>query len=151
MARREKKPVHKVVMTEGKRNIIQQLLQEYDIETAEDIQDVLKDLLGGTIKEMMEAEMDDHLGYQKSEQSDSDDYRNGYKSKRVNSSYGSMDIDVPQDRKSTFEPQIVKKRQKDISDIDQKIISMYAKDMSTTRCVHFANQSYPCDKTNEFR
>ena len=122
MARREKKPVHKVVMTEGKRNIIQQLLQEYDIETAEDIQDALKDLLGGTIKEMMEAEMDDHLGYQKSERSDSDDYRNGYKSKRVNSSYGSMDIDVPQDRKSTFEPQIVKKRQKDISDIDQKII-----------------------------
>ena len=130
MARREKKPVHKVVMTEGKRNIIQQLLQEYDIETAEDIQDALKDLLGGTIKEMMEAEMDDHLGYQKSERSDSDDYRNGYKSKRVNSSYGSMDIDVPQDRKSTFEPQIVKKRQKDISDIDQKIISMYAKGMT---------------------
>lgn len=130
MARREKKPVHKVVMTEGKRNIIQQLLQEYDIETAEDIQDALKDLLGGTIKEMMEAEMDDHLGYQKSERSHSDDYRNGYKSKRVNSSYGSMDIDVPQDRKSTFEPQIVKKRQKDISDIDQKIISMYAKGMT---------------------
>ena len=76
MARREKKPVHQVVMTEGKRNIIQQLLQEYDIETAEDIQDALKDLLGGTIKEMMEAEMDDHLGHQKSERSDSDDYRN---------------------------------------------------------------------------
>ena len=53
MARREKKPVHKVVMTEGKRNIIQQLLQEYDIEIAEDIQDALKDLLGGTIKEMI--------------------------------------------------------------------------------------------------
>lgn len=61
MARKEKKPVHHVPMTEGKRAIIQQLLQEYDIETAEDIQDALKDLLGGTIKEMMEAEMDDHL------------------------------------------------------------------------------------------
>ena len=131
MARREKKPVHKVVMTEGKRQIIQQLLQEYDIETAEDIQDALKDLLGSTIKEMMEAEMDDHLGYEKSERSDSDDYRNGYKEKTVNSSYGSMRIDVPQDRKSTFEPKVVKKRQKDISDIDQKIISMYAKGMTT--------------------
>ena len=128
---REKKSVHKVVMTEGKRNIIQQLLQEYDIQTAEDIQDALKDLLGGTIKEMMEAEMDEHLGYAKSERSDSDDYRNGYKSKRINSSYGSMDIQVPQDRRSTFEPQVVKKRQKDISDIDQKIISMYAKGMTT--------------------
>ncbi len=48
MAKREKKPVHKVVMTERKRQITQQLLQEYDIETAEDIQDALKDLLGGT-------------------------------------------------------------------------------------------------------
>ena len=104
-------------MTEGKRQIIQQLLQEYDIETAEDIHDALKDLLGGTIKEMMEAEMDD--------------YRNGYKEKTVNSSYGSMRIDVPQDRKSTFEPKVLKKRQKDISDIDQKIIFMYAKGMTT--------------------
>lgn len=61
---KQKKPVHRVEMTEGKRNIIRQLLEEYDIETAEDIQDALKDLLGGTIKEMMEAEMDDHLGYE---------------------------------------------------------------------------------------
>ena len=104
-------------MTEGKRQIIQQLLQEYDIEIVEDIYDALKDLLGGTIKEMMEAEMDD--------------YRNGYKEKTVNSGYGSMRIDVPQDRKSTFEPKVLKKRQKDISDIDQKIISMYAKGMTT--------------------
>ena len=64
MAKREKKPVHKVVMTEGKRQIIQQLLQEYDIETAEDIQDALKDLLGGTIKEIMEA--DANSGVQRS-------------------------------------------------------------------------------------
>lgn len=131
MGRKERKPVHKVIMTDGKRNIIHQLLEEYDIQTAEDIQDALKDLLGGTIKEMMEAEMDEHLGYAKSERSDNEDYRNGYKTKRVNSSYGSMDIQVPQDRKSTFEPQVVKKRQKDISDIDQKIISMYAKGMTT--------------------
>ena len=150
MARREKKPVHKVVMTEGKRNIIQQLLQEYDIETAEDIQDALKDLLGGTIKEMMEAEMDDHLGYQKSERSDSDDYRNGYKSKRVNSNYGSMDIDVPQDRKSTFEPQIVKKRQKDISDIDQKIISMYAKGMTTRQISETIEDIYGFETSEGF-
>ena len=128
---KEKKPVHRVQMTEGKRNIIHQLLEEYDIQTAEDIRDALKDLLGGTIKEMMEAEMNQHLGYEKSERSNNDNYRNGYKHKRVNSSYGSMDIEVPQDRQSTFQPQIVKKRQKDISDIDQKIISMYAKGMTT--------------------
>ena len=131
MPRKEKKPVHKVQMTEGKRNIIRQLLEEYEIESAEDIQDALKDLLGGTIKELMEEEMNDHLGYEKSERSANDDYRNGYKTKQVNSRYGSVEIKVPQDRKSTFEPKIVKKRQKDISDIDQKIISMYAKGMTT--------------------
>jgi transposase-like protein len=73
MARREKKPVHHVQMTDGKRAIIQQLLQKYNIETAEDILDALKDLLGGTIKEMMESEMDDHLGYGKSERIDRSD------------------------------------------------------------------------------
>ena len=56
--------------------------------------------------------MDDHLGYEKSERSDSDDYRNGYKEKTVNSSYGSMRIDVPQDRKSTFEPKVDKSAKK---------------------------------------
>ena len=129
MAKRERKPVHHVQMTDGKRAIIQQLLQEYDI------QDALKDLLGGTIKEMMEAEMNHHLGYEKSEHTDSTDevrdYRNNYKTKQVNSSFGSIDIEVPQDRLSEFEPQVVKKRQKDISDIDRKIISMYAKGLST--------------------
>ncbi|SHL18457.1 transposase, partial [Anaerotignum lactatifermentans] len=79
---KQKKPIHRVQMTEGKRNIIHQLMEEYDIQTAEDIQEALKDLLGGTIKEMMEAEMEDHLGYEKSERSDNDDYRNGYKRKR---------------------------------------------------------------------
>lgn len=127
-----KKEVYKIQpMTEGKRNIIRGLIDEYGIETAEDIQAALRDLLGGTIKEMMESEMDEHLGYEKSERSDNDDYRNGYKKKRINSSYGSMEIEVPQDRQSSFEPQVVKKRQKDISDIDQKIISMYAKGMTT--------------------
>ncbi len=150
MARREKKPVHKVQMTEGKRIIIHQLLQEYDIETAEDIQDALKDLLGGTINEMMEAEMDEHLGYEKSERSDNDDYCNGYKSKRINSSYGNMDIQVPQDRKSTFEPQVVKKRQKDISNIDQKIISIYAKGMTTCQISETIEDIYGFEASEGF-
>lgn len=128
---RQKKLVHRVEMTEGKRNIIYQLLEEYDIQTVEDIQNALKDLLGGIIREMMGAEKDKHLGYEKSQRSDNDDYRNGYKYKSVNNRYGSMEVQVPQDRRSTFEPQIVKKRQEDISDIDQKIIFMYAKGMLT--------------------
>ncbi len=147
---REKKNVHKVEMTEGKRNIIQMLLQKYDIESAQDIQDALKDLLGGTIKEMMEAEMDDHLGYGKPQRSNNEDYRNGYKKKKVNSSYGSMEIAVPQDKKATFEPQVVKKRQKDISDIDQKIISMYAKGMTTRQISETLDDIYGFEASEGF-
>lgn len=131
MANRKKKVYKPKPMTEGKRNIIQGLLQEYDIETAEDIQDALKDLLSGTIQEMLEAEMDDHLGYEKYERSEEPNYRNGTKSKRVRSKYGEFEVDVPQDRESTFEPKIVPKRKKDISAIDDKIIAMYAKGMTT--------------------
>ena len=153
MAKKEKKPVHHVQMTEGKRQIIQQLLQVYDIESAQDIQDALKDLLGGTIKEMMEAEMDDHLGYGRSERADRSevtDYRNGTKPKQVNSSYGSMTIDVPQDREATFEPKVVKKRQKDISNIDQKIISMYAKGMTTRQISETLEDIYGFEASEGF-
>ena len=141
-------------MTEGKREIIRGLLEEYDIESAQDIRDALKDLLGGTIREMMEAEMDEHIGYEKSERSDEFDlernYRNGYKNKRVNSSYGSMSIDVPQDRNSSFEPNVVKKRRKDISVIDRKIISMYAKGMTTKQISETIEDIYSFEASESF-
>ena len=78
--------------------------------SSEDMQDALKDLLGGTIKEMVEAEMEEHLGYGKSECFDHKDYRNRHKRKRVNSRYGSMEIEVTQKRKTTVKPQVVKRR-----------------------------------------
>jgi len=118
-------------LSEGKQNIIAALLDEYDIQTADDIQEALKDLLGGTIESMLEAEIDNHLGYEAYERSSNSNARNGRKPKTVRSKYGEMEIEVPQDRESSFEPQIVKKRQKDISHIDDKIISMYAKGLST--------------------
>ena len=147
---KEKIPPHKVVMTEGKREIVRSLLAEYDIKDAHDIQEALKDLLGSTIKEMMEAEMEEHLGYEKSERSDNDDYRNGYKSKTVKSSIGEVELEVPQDRKSTFEPQVVKKGQKDISDIDHKIISMYAKGMTTRQISDTIEDIYGFDVSEGF-
>lgn len=142
-----KKEVYKVgKLTEGKKNLINSLLQEYDIQDASDIQDALKDLLGSTIQEMLESEMDNHLGYDKYERSSSvDNYRNGAKSKRVRSKYGELDINVPQDRQSSFEPQIVPKRQKDISQIDDKIISMYAKGMSTRQISETIEDIYGFD------
>ena len=131
MANRKKEVYKPKPMTEGKRNIIKGLLQEYDIETATDIQDALKDLLSGTLKELMETEMDDHLGYDRYERSDKKNYRNGTKQKRVRSKYGEFEVDVPQDRNSSFDSKVLPKRQKDISAIDDKIISMYAKGMTT--------------------
>lgn len=113
----KKKEVYKIKpLNENKKNIITALIEEYDIETADDIQEALKDLLGGTIKSMMESEMDEHLEYESYERSDTDNYRNGTKRKTVRSNYGEFQIDVPQDRQSNFEPKVVKKRQKDISD-----------------------------------
>ena len=118
-------------LSEGKQNIIAALLEEYDIKSADDIQDALKDLLGGTIQSMMEAELDNHLGYETYERSDNSNARNGHKPKKIRSKYGEMSVGVPQDRESSFEPQIVKKRQKDISHIEDKIVAMYAKGLTT--------------------
>ena len=129
-------------MSEGKKNIITGLIQEYDIKTAEDIQEALKDLLGGTIQEMMEAELDEHLGYDEYERSDNPDYRNGVKHNKLRSSYGEIPIDVPQDRDGDFEPQIVPKRKKDISEIEQKIIAMSAKGMTTRQISDIVEDIY---------
>ncbi|MDU2235968.1 MAG: transposase [Fusobacterium periodonticum] len=75
-----KKEVYKVKpLTEGKKNIIATLIEEHDIKTAEDIQEALKDLLRGTIKSIMEAEMDEHIGYEKYQYSDGTNYCNGEK------------------------------------------------------------------------
>ena len=129
-------------MSEGKKNIIAGLIQEYDIKTAADIQEALKDLLGGTIQEMMEAELDEHLGYEEYERSDNPDYRNGVKPKKLRSSYGEIPIDVPQDRDGDFNPQIVQKRKKDISAIEQKIIAMSAKGMTTRQISDIVEDIY---------
>ena len=110
MARRKREP-----MSEGKKNIIAELIEEYDIRTAKDIEDALRDLMGGTIQEMLEAELDEHLGYRSYERSDSSNYRNGKKTKKIRGNLGETEIEVPQDRDGTFEPKVVKKHQKDIS------------------------------------
>ena len=135
MARRRK-------MSEGKKNIIAGLIEEYNIQSAADIQEALKDLLGGTIQEMLEAELDEHLGYESYERSDNPNSRNGVKSKRLVSSYGEIPIDVPQDRNSEFEPQIVQKRKKDISEIEQRIIAMSAKGLTTRQISSMVEDIY---------
>ncbi|MGL4800054.1 MAG: IS256 family transposase [Cellulosilyticaceae bacterium] len=137
-------------MSESKKNIIAALINEYDIQSAQDIQDALKDLLGGTIKEMMETEMDQHLGYESYQRSENTNARNGHKSKMVRSHYGEVELEVPQDRESTFEPQIVRKRQKDISQIDEKIISMYARGLTTRQISEQIEEIYGFEVSEGF-
>ena len=116
MANRKRDVYKPKPMTEGKRNLIQGLLQEYDIQSADDIQNALKDLLSGTIQDMLETEMDNYLGYDRYERSGEPNYRNSTKAKTVRSKYGEFEVDVPQDRQSSFEPQVLPKHQKDITD-----------------------------------
>ena len=146
----EKKTATHSQMTEGKRSLVRQLIQEYAPKTALDIQDALKDLLGSTLKEMLEAEMDNHLGYSKSERSDNSNSRNGYKTKQVRSSMGEFSIEVPQDRESTFQPQVVQKRQKDISEIESKIIAMYGKGFTTNQISETVQDIYGFDVSDGF-
>jgi putative transposase len=94
---------------------------------------LIQKLIGGMVEHMLEKEMDEHIGYAKHavEGHNSGNSRNGKISKTVLSSYGPVMLEVPRDRNGEFEPQVVKKRQRNISSFDDKIISMYAKGMST--------------------
>ena len=120
-------------LSEEKRNIIGQLIEMYDIKTAADIQEALKDLLGGTIQNMLETELEEQMEDREEEDPEYHDSRNGYKHKTLRSSMGEIPIQVPQDRNSDFEPQVVPKYKKDISEIEGKIIAMYARGMSVAQ------------------
>ncbi len=107
------------------------LIEEYQPQSAQDIQEALKDLLGDTMEELLKAELDEHLDYEYGEKPLSLNTRNGSSKKTVKSSYGNIDLSIPRDREGTFEPQSLRKYEKDISNIENQIISMYAKGMTT--------------------
>ena len=93
---------------------------------------MLKDLLGGTIQTMLEAEIEDNLGYSKHNYKEkiTNNSRNGHSNKTVRSEYGTIDLDIPRDRNGEFEPQIIPKRQREITGIEGQILSLYSKGMS---------------------
>ena len=116
-----------------KRNeLVNAILETYQPETAEDVQNALKDIFGPMFEAMLQGEMNAHLGYDNNskEAKATENCRNGYIDKNVKTSMGEMNISVPRDRDGSFEPVIVPKRTKDISNIDKKVISMYSKGMS---------------------
>ena len=91
--------------------LISKLIDEFDIRSAKDIEDMFKDMFSPMLQEMLEGELDDHLGYERYEHSGESglNSHNGHSSKKVTTSFGDMDLEVPRDRNSTFEPQVVKK------------------------------------------
>lgn len=116
----------------SKNELVKAILDTYQPQTAEDVQNALKDIFGPMFEAMLQGEMNAHLGYSNNskEKKDTNNRRNGYIDKSVKTSLGEMNIAVPRDRDGSFEPVIIPKRTKDISDIDRKVISMYAKGMS---------------------
>ena len=120
-------------MKENKNNeVVKYLLENYDIKNANDIAYALKDMFKDTIQTMMNAEFDSSMGYEKSDNKiEKSNYRNGYSSKKVKSQFGEFELSVPRDRNAEFEPQIVPKNKRDISGIEDKIISLYAKGLTT--------------------
>lgn len=120
-------------MSFSRKELIKQLIKETSPTSAKDVQETLKELFADTLKEMLEAELDDHLGYSKYDYKNKQttNSRNGRSSKKVVSDLGEFQLDVPRDRDGSFEPEVVKKNQTDISGIEDQVISMYAKGMTT--------------------
>ena len=116
---------------EEKLDIMKRIIEGYDVRTAADLQEALKDLLGGTIQTMLNQELDSQMEEREASDSEYHDMRNGYKPKTLRSSVGEIPIQVPQDRNGDFEPMVVPKYQRNISEIEGKIIGMYARGLST--------------------
>ena len=113
---------------------IRELLLSSNISSMEDIQDLFKETIAEFMESGLEAELDDELGYGRYDyrNKDTDNSRNGHSSKTLRTSYGDVEVAVPRDRKGEFEPQLLKKNQTSVSqDIEEKLLSMYAKGMTT--------------------
>ncbi len=120
---------------QARREKIRELLQSSGVSSMEDIQNLFKETIAEFMENGLDAELDDELGYSKYDykNKDTDNSRNGHSSKTLRTSFGDVEVSVPRDRKGEFEPQILKKNQTSISqDIEEKILSMYAKGMTTS-------------------
>lgn len=116
-----------------KKEDIQKLIETYQIKTVGDIQEAIKDLFGKTMQNLLEAELETSLGYAKHDYAnkDTDNSRNGYSPKTVQTEHGPVQLQIPRDRLGRFEPALIKKHQRDCSSIEENVISMYATGIST--------------------
>jgi len=127
MAKREKR--EPVVPKE----VLQAFIKDYNLKTAEDVQSALKDIFSDTLQAMLEGEMDQSLGYEKhdDESKETENRRNGHSQKTVRSEFGDVMLDIPRDRESEFDPVVVKKHQKSVAGIEDQILMLYAKGVTT--------------------
>ncbi len=123
---------------------VRKFIEENDIKSMEDVEDVFKEMFKMVLEEMLNAELDEELGYIKYDYKNkkTNNSRNGHSKKKVNSSYGEIELAVPRDRESEFEPIVVKKHQRDITNIEDSILSMYAKGMTTRDICEHVKEIY---------
>ena len=112
--------------------LARQIIEQYQPETVADMQNALKDIFGPMFETMLQGEMSQHIGYENNERKEKEttNRRNGYTKKNVKTSAGEVEIQVPRDREASFEPKLIPKRQRDVSAIEDKVLSMYAKGLS---------------------
>ena len=123
---------------------IRKYIKEGNLKDLQDVQSMVKDLFASTMQEMLEAEMDTHLGYAKYDTKNKqiDNSRNGHSHKSVESELGEVDLEIPRARKSDFEPVIVKKHQKRMPSIEDQVIALYARGVSTRDIQAHLHQIY---------
>ena len=131
--------------------IAKMILEQYQPKNKEDMQDAIKDIFGPMFEAMLQGEMDAHLGYETNDHGSkkTTNRRNGYIQKNVKTSYGEVPVSVPRDRESTFEPQVIPKRTKDVSGMEDKILSMYAKGMSQRDIAETIEEIYGFELSHE--
>ena len=116
------------------RALIREFLKENPVKDASDIQEIMKEMMKHIIEEGLAGELDEELGYTRYDyrNKETENSRNGHSKKTMHTSLGDMELDVPRDRKGEFDPVLVPKHQNTLNqDIEAKIISMYAKGMTT--------------------
>ena len=117
---------------ENGKKLLEILQENYDIETARDLSSALKNMFKDALQEMMNAEFDNSMGYEKNDKiSEKTNYRNGTTKKNLKSEFGEFEFETPRDRNGEFEPKIVPKNKRDVSGIEDKIISLYGRGLST--------------------
>lgn len=114
------------------KEILKLLQDNYDINSAQDLSSALKDMFKGALQEMMNAEFDSSMGYSKYDKTkEKNNYRNGSTKKMLKSEFGEFEFETPRDRNGEFESKIVPKNRRDVSGIEDKIISLYSRGLTT--------------------